>query len=388
MTTSGPDHSGTLFTRLDSSLTAAIAADQVVFRSHAVAGRDAFTGLEVGVIVLALIMAAGCARGLSTAAGGVPVKPPAWLRPPALLLMTAALAAWAVPGSAAVAARLAPAPGHAVRRPRREPRPCDPTASLRPSNPPRVTPGSFMAKIRARGYLIAGVDQNTYHFGYLNPLRRQRSRGLTSTWCTRSRRRSSATPTRSSSRPSRMTQRIPDVRSGAVDIVAHTMTINCARLQQVDFSSVYFDAGQRVLVESNSPATSLADLGGKRVCATTGSTSIANIRAAASRPIPVAVTFWTDCLVLLQQGDVAAISTDDSILDGLAAQDPWTKIVGPRFTSEPYGLAISQQHPTSSGSSTRCCSSCGPMASGPPAMPTGSAPRSRPPRPPTTRPDP
>ena len=34
-----------------------------------------------------------------------------------------------------------------------------------------------------------------------------------------------------------------------------------------------------------------------------------------------------------------------TILDGLAAQDPWTKIVGPRFTSEPYGLAISQQHP-------------------------------------------
>ena len=33
-----------------------------------------------------------------------------------------------------------------------------------------MTPGSFMARIRARGYLIAGVDQNTYHFGYLNPL--------------------------------------------------------------------------------------------------------------------------------------------------------------------------------------------------------------------------
>jgi len=66
VTTSGPGHSGTLFTRLDGSLTAAIAADQVVFRSHAVSGRDVFTGLEVGVIVLALIMAAGCFRGLST----------------------------------------------------------------------------------------------------------------------------------------------------------------------------------------------------------------------------------------------------------------------------------------------------------------------------------
>ena len=48
---------------------------------------------------------------------------------------------------------------------------CNPeAASLAPAGPPQVTPGSFMAKIRARGYLIAGVDQSTYHFGYLNPL--------------------------------------------------------------------------------------------------------------------------------------------------------------------------------------------------------------------------
>jgi hypothetical protein len=65
VTTPGPGHSDTLFTRLDGSLTAAIAADQAVFRTNAVAGRGAFTGLEVAVIVLALIMAAGCARGLS-----------------------------------------------------------------------------------------------------------------------------------------------------------------------------------------------------------------------------------------------------------------------------------------------------------------------------------
>jgi len=66
VTTPGAGYSETLFDQLDGSLSAAIAADQVVFQSNAVAGRDAFTGLEVGVIVLGLIMAAGCARGLST----------------------------------------------------------------------------------------------------------------------------------------------------------------------------------------------------------------------------------------------------------------------------------------------------------------------------------
>ncbi len=65
VTTPGPGHSSTLFERLDSSLTRAIAADQAVFRSDAAAGRGAFTGLEAGMIVLALIMAAGVARGFS-----------------------------------------------------------------------------------------------------------------------------------------------------------------------------------------------------------------------------------------------------------------------------------------------------------------------------------
>ena len=259
---------------------------------------------------------------------------------PALLIVAVAATVWAVPGSAAVAP--------AQRPPARTAAPaatsCDPTASLRPSGPPRVIPGSFMARIRARGYLIAGVDQSTYHFGYLNP-RNGKIEGFDIDMVHAVAAAIFGDPDKVQFKAISDAQRIPDVRSGAVDIVAHTMTINCERLQQVDFSTVYFDAGQRVLVEANSPARSLADLGGKRVCATKGSTSIANIRAAPSHPVPVPVPFWTDCLVLLQQGGVAAISTDDSILDGLAAQDPWTKIVGPRFTSEPYGLAISKQHP-------------------------------------------
>ena len=58
-----------------------------------------------------------------------------------------------------------------------------------------------------------------------------------------------------------------------------------------------------------------------------------------------AVPNETDCLVMLQQGQVDAISTDNAILQGLAAQDPNTMIVGPAFTTEPYGMAISKAHP-------------------------------------------
>jgi len=261
-----------------------------------------------------------------------------WLRVLVPVLATSALAlgtvgADAAPGQppAAHTARVTSAPS------------CNPHASsLRPSGPPQVTPGSFMAKIRARGYLIAGVDQSTYHFGFLNPLNGQ-IEGFDIDMIRAVAQAIFGNPNKVQFKAITDAQRIPDILSGAVDIVAHTMTITCARLQQVDFSSVYFDAAQRVLVLKNSPAKSLADLKGQKVCATTGSDSLSVIAKAGA--VPVAVPYWTDCLVLLQQGDVAAISTDDSILDGLAAQDPWTKLVGGRLTDEPYGLAISKQYP-------------------------------------------
>jgi hypothetical protein len=62
---SGTGDSGGMFSRLDNELTSAIHSDQASFRSAAQAGQSALAGLEAGVIVLALVMAAGCAWGIS-----------------------------------------------------------------------------------------------------------------------------------------------------------------------------------------------------------------------------------------------------------------------------------------------------------------------------------
>jgi polar amino acid transport system substrate-binding protein len=265
-------------------------------------------------------------------------------RPWRVLLVVLAASGLAL-GAAAAAA--APGQPSAVRAARAVSAPaataCNPKASsLRPSGAPQVTSGSFMAKIRARGVLIAGVDQSTYHFGFLNPLSGQ-IEGFDIDMIRAVAKAIFGNPNQVQFKAISDLQRSPDILSGAVDIVAHTMTITCDRLKQVDFSSVYFDAGQRVLVLKDSTASSLAGLRGQKVCATNGSDSLNVVKA--DKAVAVAVPYWTDCLVLLQQGDVAAISTDDSILDGLAAQDPWTKLIGPRLTDEPYGLAISRQHP-------------------------------------------
>jgi polar amino acid transport system substrate-binding protein len=246
----------------------------------------------------------------------------------------------------ALNAKPTPAPTPAPTPPTR---PCgDLTASLHPDAtlpaPGALPAGSFMARIRRRGRLIAGVDQNTLLFAYLNPSDGQLE-GFEIDVLRQIARAIFGNPNAIEFKAITTAQRIPAIQSGAVDIVADAFTITCARRQQVDFTSVYYDAGQRVLVPSDSRARSIGDLGGKRVCATVGSTSIVNLTHVHPVPIAVAVPQRTDCLVALQQGTVDAISTDDAILLGFQAQDPYTKIVGPRFSDEPYGMAISQAHP-------------------------------------------
>jgi polar amino acid transport system substrate-binding protein len=224
----------------------------------------------------------------------------------------------------------------------------DPTASLRPPatmpRPGAMPAGSYMAAIRRRGRLVAGVDQNTLLFGYLRPstgkiegfeidLLREVARAIF------------GDPDRVDLKALTTTQRLPSVQSGAVDIVADAVSMTCDRRRQVAFSSVYFDAGQRLLVPATSRVRSLRDLRGRRVCATSGSTTLQRISRSPAKPIPFPVAQRTDCLVALQQGRVDAVSSDDTILLGFRAQDPNTKIVGPRIHDEPYGMAIARGHP-------------------------------------------
>jgi polar amino acid transport system substrate-binding protein len=223
----------------------------------------------------------------------------------------------------------------------------DPTASLRPPAtlpvPGSMPAGSFMARIRRRGRLIAGVDQNTLLLAYLNPLTGQLE-GAEIDLVREIARAIFGDPNAVEFRAITTDERIPAVEDGNVDIVVDAMTITCARREHVDFSTVYYDAGQRVLVPSSSTARSIHDLAGKRVCATKGSTTIENL---AHYPVrPVGVEQRTDCLVDLQEGLVDAVSSDDTILLGFQHQDPYTKVIGRRLSDEPYGVAIARSHPT------------------------------------------
>ncbi len=118
------------------------------------------------------------------------------------------------------------------------------------------------------------------------------------------------------------------LQDSTVDIVAKTMTITCARRERVDFSTVYFVAQQRVLVVQGSDVRDVADLAGRRVCVVRGTTSLMRLRQLQPSAAILTVPSWADCLVVLQQRQVDAVSTDDTILAGLASQDPYLELVG------------------------------------------------------------
>lgn len=142
-----------------------------------------------------------------------------------------------------------------------------------------------------------------------------------------------------------MVDRIPALVEKKVDIVLAGMTMTCERWEKIAFSAEYYSSRQRLLVNHNSGVESIDDLGGKKVCASTGSTNLRPIAEARSDPVPVGAANTSDCLVLLQQGQIDAVSTSDIILAGLAAQDPATRIVGPSLREDPTGIAISPDTP-------------------------------------------
>ncbi len=225
---------------------------------------------------------------------------------------------------------------------------CDPEKSLRPDGPPPA-PGDFpagsaMAAIKARGKLIVGVDQNTYQFGYRDASTGN-LQGFDIDMAKEIAKAIFGRPDAIQFKVLTSADRVPMVEKGEVDLVVQTMTINCERREKVEFSSVYYLARQRVLVKNDGSIEDVAALGGKRVCASHGSTSIARIVNLDPRPVGIGVASWTDCLVMLQQNQVDAVSTDDTILAGLRAQDPFTTLLDGSLSEEPYGMAMSKDAP-------------------------------------------
>ena len=232
----------------------------------------------------------------------------------------------------------------------------DATRSYEPLSPlpapDKLPSGSTMESIQKRGKLIVGVSGDTLLFGARNSLTGQ-IEGFDIDML-----KEVAKAIFGKGGEDKITyqvityaDRLPKLEAGpdkgGVDIVAHTMTINCKRWLRIAFSSTYFDAGQRVLVKKDSGFKTIADLNAKSatVCAPEGSTNIdllRNDKQHYGNLVVLAKPDVTDCLVAMQQGEADGATGDDTVLAGLKAQDPNTEVVGDKFTDEPYGLGMAK----------------------------------------------
>jgi polar amino acid transport system substrate-binding protein len=221
-------------------------------------------------------------------------------------------------------------------------------ASYAPSGalpkPSDLRAGSTMEKIRKRGRLVAGVSADTYLLGSRNPLN-GRVEGFDIDMVKAVAKAIFGDENRYQLRVITAADRIPVLTRGEVDLVARNMTITCDRWKQIAFSTEYYRSGQKILVRRGSKATSLAQLKGQKVCAPGGTSSMDNLRRLAPQALAVESDSHTGCLVLFQQGQVAAITGDDTVLAGLAAQDPYAVVPPQRaFTAEPYGLGMNARN--------------------------------------------
>jgi polar amino acid transport system substrate-binding protein len=224
------------------------------------------------------------------------------------------------------------------------PAPCtDALASYEPGSLPKpgdAPSGSTLRKIFDRGRLIAGVSADTYLLGSRNPLT-GKIEGFDIDMVKAVAKAIFDDENAYQLKVITAAQRIPALQNGDVDMVARNMTINCDRWKQIAFSTEYYRSGQKILVRKGAKATSLADLSGQRVCAPKGTSSMDNLVRLAPKAIAVGADNHTGCLVMFQQGSVAAITGDDTVLAGLAAQDPYAVVPDQKaFTAEPYGLGF------------------------------------------------
>ncbi|EYT81119.1 MULTISPECIES: glutamate ABC transporter substrate-binding protein [unclassified Streptomyces] len=214
---------------------------------------------------------------------------------------------------------------------------------------PADADGPAVERIRKRGSLVVGVDQNSYGWGYRNP--NSTSDDLDGFDIALARRIAQdllGSPTKVTFRAIPTNEREHAVESGRVDLVVRTMTITCKRLEKVAFSAPYFLTGQQVLAPRTSPITGYdASLAGRKVCSATGSTAYDHLSAdrksgalPASTDISTTVPNQLDCLVRLQLGDVDAVVTDGALAASQAAQDPAVELKGGTFTKEYYGVAM------------------------------------------------
>ncbi|KRE35258.1 transporter substrate-binding domain-containing protein [Paenibacillus sp. Soil522] len=203
-----------------------------------------------------------------------------------------------------------------------------------------VASASVLDEIKSRGKLIVGVKYDTKLFGLKNPANNE-VEGFDVDIAKALAKSILGDETKLELKEVTSKTRIPMLDNNEIDLIVATMTITEERKEQVDFSDVYFKAGQSLLVKKGSAIKSIDDVTkGTKVLAVKGSTSVDNIIEKAPDATVLEFDNYQDAFAALKAGQGDVLTTDNAILYGMMAQDAGYEVVGEPFTDEPYGIAI------------------------------------------------
>jgi glutamate transport system substrate-binding protein len=139
-------------------------------------------------------------------------------------------------------------------------------------------------------------------------------------------------------------QRESLLANGQVKMILATYSITDARKEKVSFAGPYLVAGQDLLVKADSTITGPDDLAGKKLCSVTGSTSAQKVADKYAKTVQLQkYDTYSKCVEALSAGAIDAVTTDNTILAGFAAQaanQGKFKVVGKTFSTERYGVGL------------------------------------------------
>lgn len=145
--------------------------------------------------------------------------------------------------------------------------------------------------------------------------------------------------------------RLSMMTSGAIDLECGSTTANAERSKSVAFSPVFFLAGTKLLVRSDSPARSYRDMAGKTIAVSAGTTNAAVMRGLLPTtfpPIKLAEFPSIDAAFgALAAGQADALASDDILLAGLAMAHPTpgTRLLDELLSFEPYAVMLRRDDP-------------------------------------------
>ena len=202
--------------------------------------------------------------------------------------------------------------------------------------------GDTLAEVKKKGVLVAGVKDSLPPFGSVDP-NTKKYLGYDIDFVNYIAKKLGVKVEYKSVSSA---NRIAMLMDGRVDLLACTMTKTPERAKQIDFSYTYFLTGQKFLTKKGTVKT-LKDFDGKRIATAKGSTSEQNVAKEVSSAVILSLDDYPQGILALQQGKVAAVTTDESILSGQLgmlekkrATRGKYEIPDLQISMEPYGLGI------------------------------------------------